>query len=131
MLGNPLEIQQSHKYGPQPKSGLGSLRLRRSKVCVTPVTRVLVARLRQKLSDSVQVFWKREICGLKELLKRVKRIRSQQLKDKTSSTLYMHQGSNASAKGKVTKPHAFGVNASIAVTNKSALMVSAKLSWQA
>jgi hypothetical protein len=25
---------------------------------------VLDARLRQKLSDSVQVFWKREICGL-------------------------------------------------------------------
>jgi hypothetical protein len=34
------------------------------KVCVTPVTRVPDARLRQKLSDSVQVFWKREICGL-------------------------------------------------------------------
>jgi hypothetical protein len=34
------------------------------RVCVTPVTRVLDARLRQKLSDSVQVFWKREICGL-------------------------------------------------------------------
>jgi hypothetical protein len=37
------------------------------KVYVTPVTRVLDACLRQKLSDSVQVFWKREICGLASL----------------------------------------------------------------
>ena len=38
----------------------------------------------------------------------------------------MRQGSNASAKGKATKPHAFGVKASIAVTHKSALMVGAR-----